>query len=61
MKTFFEYFDDVSIMDYEMFNLTSNFGENMIKNFNDRGIPLLSKYDYMNKQSILDIYEKIGY
>jgi hypothetical protein len=56
MKSFKDYFKDLSILDYEMFNLQSNFGQTMIKNFELRGIPLSSKYDYEKKNKIFNIY-----
>ncbi len=39
-----------------MFNLKTPFGQNMIKNFEERGIPLSSAKDYQNKNTIELMY-----
>jgi hypothetical protein len=43
-----------------MFNLQTPFGLNMIKNFQDRGIPLSSAKDYQDQKTIETIYSQVN-
>ena len=45
-KRFSSKFEEIAWIDYEMFNQHDNFGKMMVKNFSERGIPLLSIHDF---------------
>ena len=48
-------------MDYEMFNPTSNFGKMMVKNFKERGVPLVSIDNFRTLPEIEKMYTQGGF
>ena len=48
-------------MDYEMFNPTSNFGKMMLKNFKERGVPLVSIDNFRTLPEIEKMYKQEGF
>ena len=60
-KLLVETFSDLSIVDYEMFNGSDSFGKVMIKNFKEKGVPLLSIDKFVSLDQIKNSYLKLGY
>jgi O-methyltransferase involved in polyketide biosynthesis len=48
-------------MDYEMFNPSTSFGQMMVKNFKERGVPLVSIDNFRNLDEIQEMYVEGGY
>lgn len=49
------------IFDYEMYNPNDRFGQMMVKNFNQRGCPLIGIYKYPEMQNQPERYTKNGF
>lgn len=54
-------FSQSVFMDYEMFNPFSNFGKIMIKNFKERGVPLVGIDNFKSLPEIQQMYTDCGF